>query len=162
MFRKAGFRVDRLDVTYAGQYLTLEGGLAGEENTPPLAIEESVQSVVDLAKSFTRRFEAKRTEWQARIEDASRQGPIAIWGSGSKAVAFLRATDPASRLIEHVVDINPHRQGHYMPGTGQRILSPSDLRAVAPAAVIVMNPIYRDEIAAELTRQGIAAKLHTL
>jgi len=162
MFRKAGFRVDRLDVTYAGQYLTLEGSLAGEQITPPLASEESVQSVVELAKSFTRRFEVKRTEWQARIQEASRQGPIAIWGSGSKAVAFLRATDPSPQLIEHVVDINPHRQGHYMPGTGQRILSPSDLRAVAPAAVIVMNPIYREEIAAELTRQGIAAKLYTL
>ncbi len=87
---------------------------------------------------------------------------MAVWGSGSKAVAFLRATDPASKLIEHVVDINPHRQGHFMPGTGQRILSPSDLRTVAPAAVIVMNPVYREEIAAELTRQGIAATLYTL
>jgi hypothetical protein len=36
------------------------------------------------------------------------------------------------------------------------------LRAVPPAAVIVMNPIYRDEIAAELARQGIAATLYTL
>ena len=162
MFRKAGFRVDRLDVTYAGQYLTLEAGLAGEENAPPLALEESVQSVVELAKSFTQRFEAKQAEWQARILEASRQGPVALWGSGSKAVAFLRATDPASKLIEHVVDINPHRQGHFMPGTGQRILSPSDLRTVAPAAVIVMNPIYREEIAAELARQGIAAALYTL
>jgi len=162
MFRKAGFRVDRLDVTYAGQYLTLEGGLAGAEDATPLALEESVESVVELAQSFTQRFEAKQTEWQARIQEASRQGPVALWGSGSKAVAFLRATDPASKLIEHVVDINPHRQGHFMPGTGQRILSPSDLRTVAPAAVIVMNPVYREEIAAELTRHGIAANIHTL
>lgn len=162
MFRKAGYRVDRLDVTYAGQYLTLEGGVAADGNSAPLAAEESVQSVVDFAAAFGPRFEAKRAEWQARIEDESRKGPVAIWGSGSKAVAFLRATAPASQLVEHVVDINPHRRGHFMPGTGQRILSPDELRAVAPAAVVVMNSIYRDEIAAELSRQGIAAALYTL
>ena len=162
LFRKAGYRVDRLDVTYAGQYLTLEGGLADGRDAPPLPLEESVQSVVELAQSFNRRFEGRRAEWRALIEDAARRGPVAVWGSGSKAVAFLRATDPASQLIEHVVDINPHRQGHFMPGTGQRILSPDDLRTVAPAAVIVMNPIYREEIAAELARQGVAAALYAL
>jgi hypothetical protein len=124
--------------------------------------EEPVDVVTALAEDFRARFEQRTANWRTLIQDAARQGPVALWGSGSKAVAFLRATAPASGFIEHVVDINPHRQGYFMPGTGQRILSPAQLAAVAPRTVIAMNPIYRDEIAADLAAHGIAADLLSL
>jgi hypothetical protein len=49
-----------------------------------------------------------------------------------------------------------------MPGTGQRILSPAELATVAPRTVIAMNPIYRNEIAADLDRLGVDAELQSL
>ena len=49
-----------------------------------------------------------------------------MWGSGSKGVAFLTALNMHTPdcEIEYVVDINPFREGEYMAGTGQEIVSP--------------------------------------
>jgi hypothetical protein len=60
-----------------------------------------------------------------------------------------------TRAIEHVVDINPHRQGRHMPGTGQLIVAPAFLAEHEPDCVIVMNPVYVDEIGEDLARLGL-------
>jgi hypothetical protein len=51
-----------------------------------------------------------------------------------------------------VVDLNVRKQGRYIPGTGQRIAAPKQLSDYEPDIVLVMNPIYENEI-----RQWIAA-----
>ncbi len=48
--------------------------------------------------------------------------------------------------IRYVVDINPRKQGMYLAGTGQQVVPPEFLRDDQPDVVIVMNPIYEDEI----------------
>jgi hypothetical protein len=54
--------------------------------------------------------------------------------------------------IEYVVDINPHRHGRFIPGTGQQIVAPSFLKDYQPDQVIAMNPVYLREIEEELAR----------
>jgi hypothetical protein len=46
-----------------------------------------------------------------------------------------------------------------MAGTGQEIVGPEFLRVHRPDVVIVMNPVYCNEIQRELDRMGIAAEL---
>ncbi len=60
------------------------------------------------------------------------------------------------------VDINPHKQGTYIAGTGQEIVAPEFLRGYHPHVVIVMNPIYRQEIEQDLRRIGLAAEVITV
>ena len=55
--------------------------------------------------------------------------------------------------VEYVVDVNPYRHGRHMPGSGQEIVAPEFLAEYRPEVVIAMNPIYLDEIGAELARQ---------
>ena len=62
-------------------------------------------------------------------------------------------------VVTRVVDINPHKQGKHLAGTGQRIVAPAALADDPPDLVVVMNPIYRDEIAADLARQGLTPEL---
>ena len=57
------------------------------------------------------------------------------------------------------MDINPHKHGKFMPGTGQQIVAPEFLREYAPDLVIVMNPVYAGEIGADLKRLGIGAEV---
>jgi hypothetical protein len=83
-----------------------------------------------------------------------------IWGSGSKTTAFLsnlRIMDE----IDYVVDINSYRQETYMPGAGQKIMAPEFLKDYKPDVIIVMNPIYLDEIQKDLKRLGVKARLVT-
>jgi hypothetical protein len=57
------------------------------------------------------------------------------------------------------VDINPNRQGFFMPGSGHRIVGPDDLVGIRPDAVLVMNPIYKDEISSDLAKRGLEPEL---
>ena len=77
-----------------------------------------------------------------------------LWGSGSKAVSYL-TTLGITDEIEYVVDINPHKRGKFLAGTGHEIVLPEFLVEYRPDAVIVMNPIYGDEIRKGLERLGL-------
>ena len=68
-----------------------------------------------------------------------------IWGSGSKCVSFL-TTLSINDQIEYVIDINPFRQGRFIPGAGKQIMSPNFLKKYDPDITLVMNPIYLKEI----------------
>ena len=77
-----------------------------------------------------------------------------LWGGGSKAVAFL-TTLGNSEAIEYVVDINPYKQGYFLPGTGQEVVGPDFLGRYHPDAVIIMNPVYEAEITRSLAEMGL-------
>ena len=72
--------------------------------------------------------------------------------------AFL-TTLKLGEEIEYVVDINPHRQNKYMPGTGQKIVGPEFLADYRPSHIVVMNPIYCKEIQKDLDKLGVKAEL---
>ena len=97
--------------------------------------------------------------WIRTIGEFARDGKrIVLWGSGSKAVAFLTSLK-LSDDIEYVVDINPYRHGRYLPGTGHEIVSPEFLQQYRPHKVIVMNPVYCSEIRQELDKLNVVADL---
>jgi ABC-type Fe3+-hydroxamate transport system substrate-binding protein len=77
-----------------------------------------------------------------------------IWGSGSKCIGFMTALSIANE-IEYVVDINPQRQGKYIPKFGKKIVPPEFLKKFQPDIVIIMNPIYKDEIQQMLSDLGL-------
>ena len=86
---------------------------------------------------------------------------VAFWGAGSKGVTFLNLV-PGARSIRPVVDLNPRKQGMFVAGTGQLIVSPEALADYSPEIVIVLNPAYRSEITARLMAIGLpAAKIVT-
>jgi hypothetical protein len=104
----------------------------------------------------------KMKYWRERMAENMRRGrKTVIWGSGSKGVAFL-TTLGLGEEIACAVDINPHRQGYFMPGTGHRIVGPGQLREVRPDEVIVMNPVYRAEIGEQLRGLGLEPELLTV
>jgi hypothetical protein len=73
-------------------------------------------------------------------------------------VAFLN-TIGITDEIEFVVDINPYRQGKYLPGSGKLIVAPNFLRDYRPDVVVAMNPIYLDEIRKDLNSLGLDPEL---
>jgi hypothetical protein len=97
--------------------------------------------------------------WQQRLDRAAAEGrrPV-LWGAGSKSVALLSALGGGDQ-IQYVVDINPHKHGKYLPGSGHQIVAPDFLSRYRPELVVVMNPIYRDEIEVDLYRRGIQAEV---
>jgi hypothetical protein len=75
-------------------------------------------------------------------------------------VTFCHLADPDARRVAAVIDVNPAKQGRFLPGTGHPIVAPD--RAAAMAAVLVLNPNYTAEVAAALAGLGSSADLFDL
>jgi len=160
LFRRCGFEVVDIETEYDDQYLTIEAiPIDTEKHTAALPIEESTDELTALVESFTQRSKKKIDDWSEHLKEFSDQGKkVMLWGSGSKGVSFLTTLNNADN-IEYVVDINPYRQGYYMSGTGQKIVSPEFLKEYQPDVVVIMNAIYTEEITKDLNSLDLYPKI---
>ena len=109
--------------------------------------------------SFRVEMPKRLDQWRERLASNHKRGlRTAIWGSGSKAVSFL-TTLGIGEEVGYVTDINPYRHNMYMPGTGHKIVPPAELQDYKPDVVIIMNPVYVDEINADLKKMGLSPEL---
>lgn len=164
LFRSTGFEVLDVARVYDDQYIVIEARPSSVPATGAhLPIEDDISEVRASVHRFAARLAAVSDRW--RVETGTVRaagGRTVIWGSGSKGVSFLAALGADADAIDAAVDINPHRQGAFMAGTGHRIIAPSDLVELDPQLVIAMNPAYREEIADELARLGLQCRLEVL
>ncbi len=159
-FSRCGFSVREITEEFEGQFLCIhalwEGAVSPGENSVP---EIEIRRALSEADAFSRCYSQRVEQWRSKM-DALRQAgrKTVIWGSGSKGTTFLNILGKDSG-IEYAVDINPRKHGKYLPGTGQRILPPQELKGYAPDVIIGMNPVYRDEILGMVRSLGLEARL---
>jgi SAM-dependent methyltransferase len=160
LFRRTGFEVTDLAKDFDGQYLLLEARPSMNGNhSAPLKEEESVEDLSKAVAKFQENYTGTVQRWKQKIESVRQNGErCVIWGSSSKCVAFLN-TIGIQDEIEFIVDINPYRQGKYLPGSGKLIVAPKFLAEYRPDVVIAMNPIYLDEIRNDLNSLGLQPEL---
>ena len=162
LFTRTGFAVQRIWTGYSGQYLMILANPAERGADVARGDEEEVAAIVDMCDSFRIAAARSRAAWHSRLRNWAAAGQrTVLWGSGSKAVAFL-TTLGVHDEVEHVVDINPYRVGKYLPGTGQRIVAPAFLREYRPDNVVIMNPVYVREVEHELARQRCEPSVYTI
>jgi len=155
VFREAGFEVLETWTDYDDQYLMISARPAVAAQPPSGLEREAPKLVKGDIEYFVKQQAARIDLWKQEIASLKERGQRAVvWGSGSKGVAFLSALGGGCE-IEYVVDINPFRQGKFMAGTGQEIVSPSFLTEYKPDVAIAMNPIYQDEIQDDIARMGL-------
>jgi SAM-dependent methyltransferase len=162
-FRSAGFDILDVERVYSGQYLVIEmrPRPEGHAAAAPLPLEESPAVVEAATAVFASTFRGRIATWQTRLRQARAERKRGvIWGGGSKGMGYLTALGPDAG-IDFVVDINPHLQGRYMPGTGQQVVGPEILKEYQPDFVIIMNAVYLDEIRAMLLRMDLDPVLLT-
>ena len=158
LFRKHGFRVLAVNEVFGGQFLTIE---AVPDDGMVVAVDQQadLDSLTADARAFADKYAGKRALWQARLRSLAAAGKRGvIWGAGSKGVTFLNAMDTGGEIAA-VVDINPRKQGKYVAGTGQQIVSPAELATLKPDFVIIMNANYKDEIDRMLAEVGVEAEV---
>jgi hypothetical protein len=153
LFESCGFAVRRLSSAYDSQYLLIEATASGAPRPASLP-EAELSSLRDLATGFG---EAVNTVVQTWAEALRRRRAadqrVVVWGAGSKGSAFLVALGEMAAAVDRVIDINPHLNGKFIAGTGHPIVAPADLARLRSDLVVVMNPVYLNEI------RGIVAEL---
>lgn len=158
LFRFCNFEVTNLVKDYFDQYLLIEAKPANQTSHKILDNEESVEMTVKSVEFFSSRCQDKLNYWKNQLNRIkSEKKRAVVWGSGSKCVAFMTTLDVTDE-IEYIVDINPYRHGKFIPGVGKQIVSPEFLRQYKPTTIIVMNPVYCNEIKQKLETMGIKAE----
>jgi hypothetical protein len=158
-FRSAGFDTTSLSTEFGDQYVAISA-VPGEGAGASLAEEETPAQLARMVDDFAAHIDLLHHRWREWVRsqrDSNRR--VVLWGGGSKAVAFLTTLGLSPEDMELVVDINPRRTDTYVSGTGQRIVEPEFLRHCRPDSVVIMNPNYRGEIAAQLEGMGLAPQL---
>jgi SAM-dependent methyltransferase len=164
LLRRTGFAVTELRLGYEGQYLLLEAvpssvPAIGTDRGEPLAAEETPAATAALVAGFRERVGAELARLRGQLDDWRARGlRVVLWGSGSKATACLTSLAAGPEVLG-VIDINPHKAGRFVAGTGHRIAPPEELPELAPDVVVVMNPVYAEEIRADLAGRGLAPEL---
>jgi len=123
---------------FGGQYLYIVADLSTlrlipEQPVPRLTLPEDFSASLDRAVQI--------------IRSAPAQGS-AIWGASSKGVIYSLYLQRAGVAVDRVVDINPAKQGRYLPLSGARVSSPQEAMDALPegAHLFVMNSNYLEEI----------------
>jgi SAM-dependent methyltransferase len=156
----SGFEVRDLGSSFGGQFLwtELSAGFGGRVDLPGVEVVEARRRA---AGSFASRSEELLQRADVRVGELVAEGPVALWGVGSKGTTFLSMV-PSAAGIAGVVDVNPYKQGRFVPVTGQEVLGPDALVELAPRAVVVLNRNYIDEVNGDLRRLGVEAPVVTI
>ena len=152
LFKRCGFKVLDLSPCYVdGQYLGLEAILVGKSTDVQ---DTSMRLHSDQLTAFTLRASQCVADLKRKLTIYAEQGKtIVSWGSAGRGITFLNALRPQ---IDYVVDVNPDRQGYYIPVTGQQVISPSDLPQMDPDVIVLTNSTYASEIKQHVQRLGLA------
>lgn len=158
LFQQCGFNVIAVTNGYDQQYLMIEALPTDTPAAERVEIDQgyNVGHLVDLfsvaVREHIRRWQQLLQAWHAQNKK------VVLWGGGSKAVAFLETLKCPS-TVDFVVDINPHKQGRYLPGSGHRVVAPESLVEEHPDVILAMNPVYMEEIKNHLTFLDIKSEL---
>ncbi|MEO0274997.1 MAG: class I SAM-dependent methyltransferase [candidate division WOR-3 bacterium] len=105
-------------------------------------------------------FLSKIRYFSEKISNDRKNGrKIVIWGASSKGVIFSLLMERMGTPVDIAIDINPFKQGKFLPGTGIEVHSPESGINKLPvlSSIYVMNSIYIKEI-----KEIVGEKIHLI
>jgi SAM-dependent methyltransferase len=106
---------------------------------------------LDTYLGYGRRVEADKRAILSFLIDLKQQGlRIAAYGAPAKGNTLLNYCGIRRDFIDYTCDLNPHKQGHFLPGSRIPIRSPEQLREDKPDVVVILPWNLKDEIVEQL------------
>lgn len=154
---RLGFEVLRVATTYDDQYVVAEASPAAG---PAAAADHGLAAELDrlqlLCEGFATHTVGRIAYWGSWLDDRAAAGePVVVWGGGAKGLTFLNMLAEHAAPVSAVVDINPGLQHRFIGGLGLPIVAPGDLVSAPPRTVLLMNPVYTQEVRATLDDLGL-------
>lgn len=142
--------------SFGGQYLSV---IIRLECFQDCNLVKECDNNSDIVNAFSKlsEYESQAYNSLAEVDD------IVIWGAAAKGVMFAaKAPLNIKNKIRFAIDINPSKQGYFMPISGLQVLSPKTglLRLTPSSLVIIMNPNYEEEIQKSLPHKQPWLSLH--
>ncbi len=93
--------------------------------------------------------QVKRTKWKLLefLIEAKRAGKTIVgYGAPAKGNTLLNYCGIRNDFLEYTVDLNPHKQGKYLPGTHLPIYSPEAITETKPDYLLILPWNLKEEI----------------
>lgn len=161
IFEIAGFEPRAVSDCFDGNYLGIHARV-GTTRSPGSERRRQIDALAEDLDAFERRSSRLIAGWNERLDVLQRSGRrVAAWGAGGRAITFFNLVRRAE-TVQDVVDINPKRQGLFLPRTAQRVLEPGALKKSRPDVVLITNPTFEEEIRAQVRDLGLACEFLVL
>ena len=151
LFEESGFRVHEVWKDYDDQYLMLDA-----VREPSLLLTSSTAD--KGLEGWTEQVDS-RLRWLREVA-ASTEGPFVFWGAGSKAVALTHHFHEGAVIA--AVDVNPAKWNTFLPTSGLAVIPPSRLTEIQPETILVLNPVYMEEVRSILSGLPYSCRLEAL
>ncbi len=116
---------------------------------------EAGLDALETYSTYSRRVASDKLDILAFLIDLRRDGKrIAGYGAPAKGNTMLNYCGIGRELIEFTCDLNPHKQGHFLPGSHLPIRAPEALREERPDVVLILPWNLREEITEQLSFVG--------
>lgn len=100
-------------------------------------------------EAFQSRVAPIREGLLAFLREAKCNGKtVAAYGAAAKGNTLLNFCGVGTDLIEYVVDRNPHKQGHFLPGSKLPIYAPKKMEETQPDYVLILPWNIKNEVVA--------------
>lgn len=113
-------------------------------------MKKEIEAGLDLAsnyESFSKRAtECKLKIWDFFISAKQNNKKIIGYGAPAKGNTMLNFCGIGKEIIEYTVDISPHKQGLFLPGTHIPIKKPESIKETKPDYVVILSWNFKDEI----------------
>ncbi len=123
-----------------------------------LTTSESVNQIIQKEKQFgldniltyekfqEQVIKSKQKTWEFFIMAKNSNKKIVCYGAPAKGNTFLNYCGIGTDFIDYTVDINPHKQGLFLPGTHIPIKKPEDIQRTKPDYLLILAWNLKDEI----------------
>jgi SAM-dependent methyltransferase len=158
IFSRAGLSIiDAQNIEIHGGSLHVQVGHASPNSSVDAILRHEQSAGVgrdDYYRHFADRVSSLRREL---VKVMAEFKTVVACGAAAKGVVLLNTFQFDCNVIPWVTDVSPHKQGRYIPGTGQLVVDPQKLVQEMPGAALILPWNIKEEIIernAEYRRQG--------
>lgn len=106
---------------------------------------------IDIYKSFASKITSVKRDILEFLINAKHAGKTIVgYGAPAKGNTLLNYCEIRPDMINYTVDLSPHKQGHYLPGTHIPIYGPEKIRETRPDYVVILPWNLKNEIVKQM------------
>ena len=105
----------------------------------------------DAYRAFAEQVKATKRALLRFLIEANEAGKRVVgYGAPAKGNTLLNYCGVRNDLLEYTVDLSPHKQGHFLPGTHIPVYAPEKIRETRPDYVLILPWNLKDEIVQQM------------
>jgi SAM-dependent methyltransferase len=161
VFEAHGLRLfDVEELPTHGGSLRIYGAHAGDAEKPESATASELRTRereagyerLDTYLGYGRRVEQDKRQILRFLIELKEQGQrVVAYGAPAKGNTLLNYCGVRSDFIDYTCDLNPHKQGNFLPGSRIPIRSPESIREDRPDIVLILPWNLKHEIIEQLS-----------